>query len=207
MSLGKWGSPENHAWQKHGYAALAGRELYLIPGIDMLNHSSAPAARNTALQFRPAVTGGDGGAACSGAFCMAAGAQLHLLSVQPWSCYDLDSYATPNLISLQQLNTSILEVLLVLRDAEVAAFMSAYVCMRRVCTVAGCAGRAIAAGEQVLHTYGDLSDAALLQTYGFVETLPPPGNPHNHVRLFSLRKACSPPVRSAPATPMVVAAC
>lgn len=32
--------------------------------------------------------------------------------------------------------------------------------------------RAIVTGEQVLHTYGDLSDAQLLQTYGFVEEWP-----------------------------------
>ncbi len=31
------------------------------------------------------------------------------------------------------------------------------------------AERDIAAGEQLLHTYGNLSDAQLLQTYGFVE--------------------------------------
>ena len=29
--------------------------------------------------------------------------------------------------------------------------------------------KALAAGEQVLHTYGDLSDAQLVQTYGFVD--------------------------------------
>lgn len=44
----------------------------------------------------------------------------------------------------------------------------------------GCADRDIAAGEQVLHTYGDLSDAELLQIYGFVEDLAEP-NPHNRV--------------------------
>ena len=49
------------------------------------------------------------------------------------------------------------------------------------------AGRAVQAGEQVLHTYGDLSDAALLQTYGFVEDLGGVGNPHNCVRLPATR--------------------
>jgi hypothetical protein len=39
--------------------------------------------------------------------------------------------------------------------------------------------RAIPKGEEVLHTYGDLSDAQLLQTYGFVERLPG-ANPHNY---------------------------
>ena len=29
--------------------------------------------------------------------------------------------------------------------------------------------RALSAGEQVLHTYGDLSDAQLVQTYGFID--------------------------------------
>ena len=45
-----------------------------------------------------------------------------------------------------------------------------------------CAERDIAQGEQLLHTYGDLSDAQLLQTYGFVEELEPGfDNPHNFV--------------------------
>lgn len=40
----------------------------------------------------------------------------------------------------------------------------------------------IPAGQPVLHTYGDLSDAQLLQTYGFVEQLPyEQPNPHNYV--------------------------
>jgi len=34
--------------------------------------------------------------------------------------------------------------------------------------------KAIPAGTQVLHTYGDLSDAQLLQTYGFIDTPPQP---------------------------------
>ncbi len=42
--------------------------------------------------------------------------------------------------------------------------------------------RPIKAGEEVLHTYGDLSDAQLLLTYGFVEQLPTP-NPHNYALL------------------------
>ena len=33
------------------------------------------------------------------------------------------------------------------------------------------ADKAIAAGQQVLHTYGDLSDAQLLQTYGFLDAV------------------------------------
>lgn len=42
------------------------------------------------------------------------------------------------------------------------------------------ADRDIAAGEEVLHTYGDLADAQLLQTYGFVEEWGPgEANPHN----------------------------
>lgn len=46
----------------------------------------------------------------------------------------------------------------------------------------------IPAGAQVLHTYGDLADAQLLQTYGFIDAPPPSGaaasasgNPHNYV--------------------------
>jgi hypothetical protein len=39
--------------------------------------------------------------------------------------------------------------------------------------------RSIAAGEPILHTYGDLSDAQLLQTYGFVQQLGQ-ANPHNY---------------------------
>lgn len=46
-----------------------------------------------------------------------------------------------------------------------------------------CSGRDIAAGEQILHSYGDLNDAQLLQTYGFVED-PARPNPQNmNVRL------------------------
>lgn len=45
-----------------------------------------------------------------------------------------------------------------------------------------CAERDISKGEQLLHTYGDLSDAQLLQTYGFVEAFEPGyDNPHNFV--------------------------
>lgn len=47
------------------------------------------------------------------------------------------------------------------------------------------AERAIPAGEEILHTYGDLSDAQLIQTYGFLEQLPAP-NPHNYA-LISYR--------------------
>ena len=44
------------------------------------------------------------------------------------------------------------------------------------------AERDISKGEQLLHTYGDLSDAQLLQTYGFVEAFEPGyDNPHNFV--------------------------
>ncbi|KAL3141212.1 hypothetical protein ABBQ38_003551 [Trebouxia sp. C0009 RCD-2024] len=44
------------------------------------------------------------------------------------------------------------------------------------------AERDISKGEQLLHTYGDLSDAQLLQTYGFVEAFQPGyENPHNFV--------------------------
>ena len=42
--------------------------------------------------------------------------------------------------------------------------------------------RNISKDEQLLHTYGDLSDAQLLQTYGFVEEFEPGyDNPHNFV--------------------------
>ena len=47
----------------------------------------------------------------------------------------------------------------------------------------GCAGRKVAAGEQILHTYGDLSDAQLLQTYGFVEDPARPNRHNRNVRL------------------------
>jgi hypothetical protein len=55
------------------------------------------------------------------------------------------------------------------------------------------AERAVAPGEQVLHTYGDLSDAALLQTFGFVEELGEGGNPHNqvHLPLAAVEQACA----------------
>ncbi len=49
----------------------------------------------------------------------------------------------------------------------------------------GGAGRDIREGEEVCHTYGELSDAELLQTYGFVEELPPGVvNPNNRAALF-----------------------
>lgn len=52
---------------------------------------------------------------------------------------------------------------------------------RHECIVMG-AERDISKGEQLLHTYGDLSDAQLLQTYGFVEAFQPGyENPHNFV--------------------------
>lgn len=48
------------------------------------------------------------------------------------------------------------------------------------------AERDISKGEQLLHTYGDLSDAQLLQTYGFVEEIEDGfDNPHNFVPVLS----------------------
>lgn len=41
----------------------------------------------------------------------------------------------------------------------------------------------MAAGEQILHSYGDLSDAQLLQTYGFVEDPVRPNPFNDRVRL------------------------
>ena len=50
------------------------------------------------------------------------------------------------------------------------------------CVVWWGAERDISKGEQLLHTYGDLSEAQLLQTYGFVEAFQPGyENPHNFV--------------------------
>jgi hypothetical protein len=43
------------------------------------------------------------------------------------------------------------------------------------------AERDIAAGEEVCISYGKLSDAELLQTYGFLEPLGALSNPHNKV--------------------------
>ena len=46
------------------------------------------------------------------------------------------------------------------------------------------AARDIARGEQLLHSYGNLSDAETLETYGFVEDLPEGHrNPHNNVKV------------------------
>jgi hypothetical protein len=48
------------------------------------------------------------------------------------------------------------------------------------------ASRALQKGEEVLHTYGDLSSARLLQTFGFAEAaaaLPGGANPHDEVAL------------------------
>ena len=50
------------------------------------------------------------------------------------------------------------------------------------CGMCVTAERDISKGEQLLHTYGDLSDAQLLQTYGFVEEFESGfDNPHNFV--------------------------
>jgi hypothetical protein len=48
------------------------------------------------------------------------------------------------------------------------------------------ASRALRKGEEILHTYGDLSSARLLQTFGFAEAavaLPGGANPHDEVAL------------------------
>uniref|UniRef100_A0A7R9VAF8 SET domain-containing protein n=1 Tax=Chlamydomonas euryale TaxID=1486919 RepID=A0A7R9VAF8_9CHLO len=89
-----------------------GTELFLIPAIDMINHSTDPARRNTSL---------------------------HKFDVR-------------------------MEVEVDGRNVVFDAFFA----MK--------ADRDIRAGEQVLHTYGDLSDAQLVQTYGFVD-LGPGGDP------------------------------
>ncbi|KAG1673647.1 hypothetical protein FOA52_013311 [Chlamydomonas sp. UWO 241] len=105
----------------------SGTRLYLIPAIDMINHSTDPARRNT---------------------------------------------------SLHKFDTRMeVEV-----DGKTIAFDS-FFAMK--------ADRDIVAGEQVLHTYGDLADAQLLHTYGFVDlgpggdtgpgTAPPLTNPHDYV--------------------------
>ncbi|KAF5836050.1 hypothetical protein DUNSADRAFT_6520 [Dunaliella salina] len=86
-------------------APKEGTDLYLIPAIDMINHASNPAHRNS---------------------------------------------------SLLKLNTS---KTVQLGDGE--ASFSGFFLMK--------ADRDIRSGEQVLHTYGDHSDAALLQTYGFID--------------------------------------
>ena len=74
-------------WRKSERLPLhsaAGKELYLIPGIDMLNHSTLPERRNTALQYSPP---GASEAASPGAFCMTAGAQLNPLQAHnPYFC-------------------------------------------------------------------------------------------------------------------------
>ncbi len=48
-----------------------------------------------------------------------------------------------------------------------------------------CAERPIKAGEEVLISYGNLSDAQLLQTYGFVEEIEGFTNPWNFVAVPS----------------------
>jgi hypothetical protein len=52
------------------------------------------------------------------------------------------------------------------------------------------AERDIAAGEQILYCYGNLSDAELLRIYGFVET--GVANPYNYVTISTslLLEAC-----------------
>ncbi|EIE22761.1 SET domain-containing protein [Coccomyxa subellipsoidea C-169] len=99
-----------------------GEELYLIPGIDMINHSSRLQERNTALeQSSDGVT----------------------FRRKP--------------------------------DLPPEEYNGGLFVMK--------AGRKVAAGEQILHTYGDLSDAQLLQTYGFVEDPARPNRHNRNVRL------------------------
>ncbi|GBF94957.1 hypothetical protein Rsub_07458 [Raphidocelis subcapitata] len=106
-----------------GAVTEAVEQLYLIPAMDMLNHSTLPELRNTTLERISAPL---------------------TVEVEGVGTLSFDSFFTMK------------------------------------------AERAIAAGEEVLHTYGDLSDAQLLQTYGFLESLPGP-NPNDFALLpFSL---------------------
>ncbi|WIA41993.1 hypothetical protein OEZ86_009292 [Tetradesmus obliquus] len=92
-----------------GASQEATDELYLIPAIDMLNHSSRPQLRNTSLALMRS------------------------------------------------------EAEVTLGDGSKRRFKD-FFSMK--------AERDIPAGTQVLHTYGDLSDAQLLQTYGFIDAPP-----------------------------------
>ncbi|KAG2498760.1 hypothetical protein HYH03_003499 [Edaphochlamys debaryana] len=87
-----------------------GTQVFLLPGIDMINHSHNPARRN---------------------------AHLQRLNVAQAAAAALVEGGAPEGVE-------------------------AYFVMR--------ADKPIAAGEEVLHTYGNLSDAQLLQTYGFVDS-------------------------------------
>ncbi|KAG2454038.1 hypothetical protein HYH02_001079 [Chlamydomonas schloesseri] len=88
-----------------------GTQVFLLPGIDMINHSHNPARRNA---------------------------------------------------HLQRLNVAEAAAAKLTEAAGAPEGVEAYFVMR--------ADKPIAAGEEVLHTYGNLSDAQLLQTYGFLDS-------------------------------------
>ncbi|GLI70535.1 hypothetical protein VaNZ11_015450 [Volvox africanus] len=94
-----------------------GTQVFLLPGIDMINHSHNPARRNAHLE------------------------RLNL--AQAATAKLLDGAASAEAPSLP-------------------AGVEAVFVMR--------ADKPIKAGEEVLHTYGNLSDAQLLQTYGFLDS-------------------------------------
>ncbi|KXZ55475.1 hypothetical protein GPECTOR_2g1024 [Gonium pectorale] len=94
-----------------------GTQVFLLPGIDMINHSHNPDRRNARLE------------------------RINLAQAQPL----LDEAAAAG------------------EGGEAATRPAeAYFVMR--------ADKPIPAGTEVLHTYGDLSDAQLLQTYGFLDS-------------------------------------
>ncbi|DBB01093.1 hypothetical protein WJX77_011966 [Trebouxia sp. C0004] len=111
-------------------SAQEGVELYMLPAIDMINHSTQPDKRNTLLRKSNAE--------------------------------------------------------LTVKVDGVPMTIQGFFTMK--------AERDISKGEQLLHTYGDLSDAQLLQTYGFVEDFEPGyDNPHNFVPVPTvlLLQSCS----------------
>ncbi|GFR45203.1 hypothetical protein Agub_g6597 [Astrephomene gubernaculifera] len=96
-----------------------GTQVFLLPGIDMINHSHNPVRRN---------------------------ARLDRLNVAQAAAAEL----LPGGEGAEG------------KEKGKGAAVEAYFVMR--------ADKPIAAGEEVLHTYGNLSDAQLLQTYGFLDS-------------------------------------
>ncbi|GLC35359.1 hypothetical protein PLESTB_000573100 [Pleodorina starrii] len=105
-----------------------GTQVFLLPGIDMINHSHNPARRNAHLERLNLAQAAAAKLLEAAAAEAAAGAAA-----------DADAAA-----------------------AAAGGHVEAFFVMR--------ADKPIKAGEEVLHTYGNLSDAQLLQTYGFVDS-------------------------------------
>ncbi len=209
-------------------ASCAGKELYMIPGIDMLNHSTRPEDVNTTLQRRTETvskhSSSHGDMDFSGFFAIEAGELVTLLShvlarVQKWGSIPHPTNAQTAMAALELHlttwdNSDTCCNMLGLSSSAYAEhwplMCHSGVSLRSGSASASAGGfrrvrccwhaeRPIKAGEEVMISYGDLSDAQLLQTYGFVEEYEDFGNPWNYVAVPSNIIAQVYPCRLSPA--------